>query len=99
MVDGSIAEMPDDFGGVGMKSKVFGTLVAGAVTGLMLGTPAMAKDKKEHPKKEKGACTSNECSGKVAKADGTAATNTCKGQTVEGVTKAECTKEGHGTWK
>jgi len=82
-----------------MKSKVFGTLVAGAVTGLMLGTPAMAKDKKEHPKKEKGACTSNECSGKVAKADGTAATNTCKGQTVEGVTKAECTKEGHGTWK
>ncbi len=82
-----------------MKSKVFGTLVAGAVTGLMLGTPAMAKDKKEHKKKDKGACTSNECAGKVAKADGTAATNSCKGQAVEGVTKEECTKDGKGAWK
>lgn len=85
-----------------MKSKMFGTLVAGAVAGLVTGGVALAKDaKKATEKKEEkkaaageGWCKANECGGKVA-----GSKNSCKGQAAcQGITKAACEKDGHGTW-
>ena len=75
-----------------MKGKVFGSLVAASVAGmLMTGGVAMAKGKK---KKDAGWCKSNECAGKV---DG--AKNSCNGKMAcKGITKDACEKDGHGTW-
>lgn len=83
-----------------MKSSMFGTLVAG----LVLASPALAKDAKKAaaPKAKKeaapaadaGHCVSNECKGSVA-----GAKNECKGkQACKGLTKEACEKDGKGTW-
>lgn len=80
--------------------KVFSTVVAGAVAGLMVGGVAMAKDAKKKDAKAKkdkageGWCKSNECGGKVE-----GAKNECKGKMAcQGVTKEKCETGGAGTW-
>lgn len=85
-----------------MKSTMFGTLVAG----LVLASPALAKDAKKGAKKDAkkdakaaapadaGHCVSNECKGSVA-----GAKNECKGkQACKGMTKEACEKDAKGTW-
>lgn len=84
-----------------MKSKMFGSMVAGAVAGLLMGGVALAKDAKKAAEKKDGKtaagegwCKSNECAGKVA-----GAKNECKGHMAcQGMTKAGCEKEHHGSW-
>ncbi len=83
-----------------MKSTMFGTLVAG----LVLASPALAKDAKKDAKKgakkdtkaaaDAGHCVSNECKGSVE-----GAKNECKGkQSCKGVSKEHCEKDAKGTW-
>ena len=76
-----------------MKGKVFGSLVAASVAGMLVsGAPALAKGKKA--KKEAGWCKSNDCAGKVE-----GAKNSCSGKMAcKGITKEACEKDGHGTW-
>lgn len=84
-----------------MKSKTFGSLVAGTVAGLLVSGSALAADPKKAPEKKnekaaagEGWCKSNECAGKV-----TGAKNSCKGHMAcQGMTKASCEKDKHGTW-
>jgi hypothetical protein len=78
-----------------MKGKVFGTLVAASVAGLLATSGvAVAKDKKKAGKKEAGWCKSNECAGKVE-----GAKNDCSGKMAcKGITKEQCEKDGKGTW-
>ncbi len=79
-----------------VKNKVFGTIVAGAVAGLLSGGVAVAKDKKAkaEPKAGEGWCKSNACAGKVA-----GAKNECKGHAAcQGLTKEKCEEGGNGTW-
>lgn len=86
-----------------MNSKLFGSLVAGAVAGMLMTGTAVAKDgKKKGAKKEAkqaGWCKSNECGGKVMDKDGNPAKNGCGGQMAcKGITKELCEKDGAGTW-
>lgn len=88
-----------------MNSKLFGSLVAGAVTGMLMTGVALADggkkkqaDAKKDDKAETGWCKSNSCAGHV-KAGDKATSNSCAGQMAcKGVTKAECEKDGVGTW-
>ena len=86
-----------------MNSKLFGTLAAGAVAGMLLSGNAFAeKGKKKAAKKEakeSGWCKSNECGGTVKDKDGNAAKNSCSGHMAcKGISKDDCEKEGAGTW-
>ena len=90
-----------------MKSTMFGSMVAGAVAGLMFGGIALADDAKKEekaaPKMTKepakaaagaGWCKSNKCAHAVA-----GAKNSCQGHNAcEGITEAKCKEGGHGTW-
>ncbi len=89
-----------------MQKSLFGSLVCGTLSTLLAGQVAMASEHKAEKKadakkaeKAAGHCVANTCGGHVVKADGSKASNSCKGQTIDGVTKEECTKGGHGTWK
>lgn len=89
-----------------MNSKLFGTLAAGAVAGMLFSGSAFAeKGKKKAAKKEakpaaaEGWCKSNDCGGKVKDADGTAAKNECAGKMAcKGIKKEDCEKDAAGTW-
>ena len=82
-------------------NKVFGSIVATAVAGIMVAAPA-AKAEDTAPGGEKMGCQNNTCKGKAACKGfdnaSCAGKNSCKGHgIVKAKDEAACTKKG-GTW-
>ena len=79
-----------------MKSKVFGTLVAGAVAGMMMSGAAVAKGGK---KKAGDKCWSGSCKESVTMADGKKAPGECKGhQACKSMKNKDQCEKGGGVW-
>lgn len=83
-------------------NKVFGSMVATAVAGLVMASPALAQGGSPAPEAKKMACENNTCKGKASCKgfgnDTCAGKNACKGHgTVKAKDEAACKKKG-GTW-